>query len=70
VTEGELRAIVQAAIDPLPLPLDGHDAWAAVCTGLRTAGYPAPSGLGFRRTATDKVMVSFRGHNGIEVTHA
>ncbi len=70
MTEVELIAIVQAAIDPLSVPLDGQEAWAAVCTGLRGAGYPAPSGLGFRRTATNKVMVSFRGHNGIEVTHA
>ena len=70
MTEEELIAVVQAAIDPLDAPLDGQEAWDAVCAGLRAEGYPAPSGLGFRRTDTDKVMVSYRGHNGIEVTHA
>lgn len=70
MTEQQLRDIVQTAIDPLSVPLDGWEAWKAVCLGLRGADCPAPSGLGFRRTATDKVMVSYRGHNGIEVTHA
>lgn len=69
MTETQLRAIVQAAIDPLAVPLDGHAAWKAVCLGLQAAGHSAPLAMGFKRTATDKVMISYKGHNGIEVTH-
>ncbi len=69
MTEGELIAIVQAAIDTLPTPLDGHDAWAAVCTGLRAAGEGAPSGLSFQRTGDDEVSLLFLGYN-VTVAHS
>lgn len=68
MTEGELITIVQTAIDALPTPLDGHDAWAAVCTGLRAAGEGAPSGLSFQLTNTNEVSLLFLGFN-ITVVH-